>query len=101
MQLTQNDKYDVTPGHSMSADRSGFSKAPLTNNGMAMTGFILGLVSVVFYVIGILPILAVIFSAVGLGTFKSHVQKNRWMAITGLILGILYTLAYMAAYNRI
>jgi hypothetical protein len=72
---------------------------PKKNNSMAVTGFVLGIVSAFFYFIGILPILAIVFSSIGLGTFKPDSQKNKWMAGVGLALGIIYTLMYMRAYG--
>ena len=71
------------------------------NNPMATTGFVLGIVSVFFYFIGILPILAAVFSAIGLGTFKPDRQKNKWTAVVGLGLGIIYTLMYMRAHGHL
>lgn len=65
------------------------------NNGMALTGFVLGIVSVFLYEIGIIPILGIVFSAIGLGTFKPQSQKNRWMAGVGLAASIVYTLMYL------
>ncbi len=62
------------------------------NNGMATTGFVLGLISVFLYMIGLIPILAIVFSAVGLGTFKPNIHKNKWMAELGWQLGIVYTI---------
>ncbi|NQU19349.1 DUF4190 domain-containing protein [bacterium] len=73
----------------------------LQNNKSAKTGFILGLSSILFYWIGIIPILAIIFSIIGLSTFDRTKQKGRWMAITGLIMGILYSLVYMQEYGHI
>lgn len=72
-----------------------------SNNTMALVGFILGLVSVVLYMIGIIPLLAVVFSGIGLATFKPESQKNKWMAGVGLGLGILYTFMMMNAYGHI
>ncbi len=71
------------------------------NNPMAATGFVLGIVSIFLYFIGILPILAIVFSSIGLGTFKQELQKNKWMAGVGLALGIIYTLMYMRAYGHL
>jgi hypothetical protein len=71
------------------------------NNPMGATGFVLGIVSIFLYFIGILPISAIVFSAIGLGTFKEELQKNKWMAGVGLALGIIYTLMYMRAYGHL
>ncbi|MGI6415760.1 MAG: hypothetical protein ACOX1P_08845 [Thermoguttaceae bacterium] len=51
--------------------------------------------------IGLIPILAIVFSAVGLGTFKPNIHKNKWMAGVGLALGIVYTIMYMQAYGHL
>ncbi len=70
-----------------------------TNNGMCVTGFVLGIVGFVLNDIGIFPILGVVFSAIGIGTFKLERQKHRWMGIVGLILGMLGTLLYLRHYG--
>jgi hypothetical protein len=72
-----------------------------SNNGMALTGFLLGLVSVAFYAIGIIPILAVVFSGIGLGTFKPAAQTNKWMAGVGLALGVVYTIMMLNQYGHL
>ena len=64
----------------------------LTNNRMALVGFCLGLVSILLFDLGIVPLAAIVCSAIGLGTFKTDTQKNRWMAGVGLVLGILFML---------
>lgn len=63
-----------------------------TLNAFSLVGFILGLLSILLYwVLAITPILAIIFSLIGLiGTDKAK-QKGKGLAIAGLILGILYT----------
>jgi hypothetical protein len=72
----------------------------MKNNPMALTGFILGLASVGFYFIGILPILGIVFSSIGLATFKPDIQKNKWMAVAGLILSVLYTLMSLREHGH-
>ena len=62
------------------------------NNGLALTSFILGLVGLI--IAGIpCGICAIIFGGVGIAKFKPDTQKNKWMAITGLILGIVDVVA--------
>ena len=63
-----------------------------TLNAFSLVGFILGLLSILLYwVLAITPILAIIFSLIGLiGTDKAK-QKGKGLAIAGLILGIVYT----------
>lgn len=81
---------------STSGSGGGVGLGNETNNGFGVTGFVLGLVSIFVYFIGIIPLLAMIFSAIGLSTFKEQTQKNKWMAITGLILGILFSILCIA-----
>jgi uncharacterized membrane protein HdeD (DUF308 family) len=72
------------------------------NNPFCLTGFIMGLFSVFLGgVVGILPILTIIFSAIGLSKFDESINKSKWQGITGLILGILYTLVYLNNYGHI
>jgi DNA-directed RNA polymerase subunit RPC12/RpoP len=75
--------------------------AKKVNNGAALTGFILGLASIILFFIGIIPILAVVFSSIGLATFKPEVQKNKWMAGVGLALGILYTIMMLSLHRHL
>lgn len=61
------------------------------------------IVSIVFCIVGIfvagLPcgIVAVITGIIGTATFKADKEKGRWMAITGLIIGVLEVIV-MAIY---
>ena len=64
----------------------------LTNNRMALVGFCLGLVSILLFDLGVVPLAAIVCSAIGLRTFKADTQKNKWMAGVGLVLGILFML---------
>ena len=60
------------------------------NNGFATASFGLGIASVFLYQLGIVPLLGIIFGVIALSTFKDAVQKNKWMALTGLILSLIY-----------
>ncbi len=71
------------------------------NNRAAVAGFCLGLTSILFFWIGLIPILGVVFSAIGLGTFDATRQKNRWMAGWGLGVSVVYTLIYMRDYGHL
>ena len=96
-----NDNTKKLKKHAPSDAKGRQEHIPLKSNGFAVTGFILGLVSIFLAFIGMLPILAVIFSTIGLFTFKPMTQKNRWMAIVGLVLGVLYTFSYLQIYGHI
>ncbi|WP_240416500.1 DUF4190 domain-containing protein [Paenibacillus periandrae] len=58
-------------------------------NTMALVGFILGIISLFISIWGVVGIVACVFSGVGLGKFNSETEDNKWMAVTGLILGII------------
>ena len=72
--------------------------APKAFNPLAMTGFILGLTSIVLYVIGIIPILGIVFSAIGLGRFNPETQKAKWMGGWGLALSIIFTIMFLSRH---
>lgn len=71
----------------------------LKNNPLALTGFILGLVSIFFSWIGIIPIAGLIISGIALSKFDPSKEKNKWQAIAGLILNFLYFLSYLNIYG--
>jgi len=65
------------------------------NNIMALVGFILAIISVFVYsIVGIIPILALVFSIIGLTSFNAKIHKNKWMVTWGLIISIIYTGMY-------
>lgn len=65
---------------------------------MAITGFLLGVVSVFLGgSFSIFPILAIIFSGIGMGRTQKG-SKDRLMSIVGLALGIVYILVNL--YNK-
>ena len=106
MQCTNPECRAENAAHAKHCARCG---APLTvdaaiekkHNWAAVTGFVLGLASILFYWLGLIPILAVVFSGIGLGTFDSEKHKRKWMAGVGLALGIIYTLGYLTTYGYI
>ncbi len=63
-------------------------------NAYAIAGLILGGLSVFLYAVGIIPILAVVLSGVGLYKVKGFHGKGRVPAWIGLVLGIIYTIMY-------
>lgn len=60
-----------------------------STNGMAIAGFVLGLVSFLLNFWGIVGALAIIFSAIGLSQVSKSKQKGKVFAIVGLISGII------------
>ena len=86
--------YGAVPGHKNTAVK--------TINTHAKTGFILGLVSIFAawlpLIGGVIPILAIIFSSIGFGTFNLDKHHKKWMAGWGLGLGIIYLLMAIFYY---
>lgn len=58
----------------------------------------MGLVSIFFAWIGIIPLAGLIISIIGLVKYKKGLHKGLWMGIVGLILNLLYLL--VNAYNN-
>jgi hypothetical protein len=79
--------------------KNGDTRDP--KNNFALAGLILGIVSVFFYVIGIIPILAIIFSGIGLSRTKIYNGAGKQPASIGLVLGIVFTIMYLIAYGHI
>ena len=63
------------------------TKKPI--NRSALTGFVLGLVSIPFSWIGIVPLVGFVFSILGLARYDPRRQRGRWMAVTGAVLNAL------------
>jgi hypothetical protein len=71
------------------------------NSGMAIAGFVLGLVSVVvpcfwFWFLQIPGVLGLIFSILGLKATKDGARKGRGLAIAGFVLAVLGILIAVA-----
>lgn len=60
-------------------------------NGHCVAGFVLGLSSVILFLIPFVPILAIIYSSIGLSKLKTREQKGRGLAVWGLVLGLIFT----------
>ena len=76
-------------------------KIKTKKNKLAITGFILGILSIFLSWIGVIPILALILSSIGLYQAKERKEESAILAIIGLILGAIYTLVYMGTYGHI
>ena len=81
-------------GSTLSSRPTEMATNELTNNRMALVGCCLGLASILLFGLGLVPLAAIVCSAIGLGTFKADTQKHRWMAGVGLALGILFMLVH-------
>lgn len=65
-----------------------------TTNGMAVAGFVCGVVGLFLFGIVLGP-LAIIFSAIGLSKSNKEGRPLRGLAIAGLVLGIVATLGWI------
>jgi len=73
------------------------SEAVVTNrNYYALAGLVLAIIGVFFYTIGIISLLAIVLSAIGLSKAKAYGGEGKIPAIIGLALGVILTLAYLA-----
>jgi len=70
-------------------------------NAFGLTGLILGVISVFLYQVGVLPILGLVFSGIGLAKFDKERHKHKWMAFVGLGLSAIYCLMYLVSYGHI
>lgn len=60
-------------------------------NGMAVASLVLGIVGVLLQLFGVVPILAIIFGAVGRGQIQRSggTEQGEGMATAGIVLGIV------------
>ncbi len=61
-------------------------------NTLALAGVSFGLISCVIQALGVMPILGIVFSVLGLVSFDERTEKMRWMAAFGLGLSMLVTM---------
>ena len=62
------------------------------NNAMALTSFIVSLCGLV--IAGIpCGVVSIVFGGIAMAKFNPETQKNKWMAIVGLILGVVDIIA--------
>lgn len=79
-----------------------FEQMPVNkqNNKNALASFILSLVGII--IAGIpCGIAAVVTGGIGLAKFNPNTEKNKWMAIFGLVLGIVDIVATIAVLPHI
>jgi hypothetical protein len=70
------------------------------HNKLAVTGFCLGVLSVLYYELAVIPILGIAISAIALETFEPEKHKSRWMAGCGLGLSIICMVLAITAHFR-
>lgn len=65
-------------------------------NGFALAGFLLGIVAMFLAPLGLFPILAIVFSWVGLSKADDFDGAGKVTGWIGLTLGILYTILFFS-----
>jgi hypothetical protein len=70
-------------------------------NGWGVAGLSISILGYFIYEVGLVPLLGLAASIVGLATFDVSQHKNRWMATVGLIIGSIGTLLYLYSYGYI
>ncbi len=70
-------------------------------NPFAIAGLALGVVSFFLFSIGLIPILAIVFSSIGLAKSGNYQGAGRVQAWIGLVLGIVYTVVYLYHYGHL
>lgn len=70
-------------------------------NNYCKVGFWFGVASVFLGWIGIIPLIGMTISIVGLVKFNKSSEKGLWMGITGFILNLLYSVANAYANGNI
>ncbi|MGN0622202.1 MAG: DUF4190 domain-containing protein [Porcipelethomonas sp.] len=84
---TQQNVYATNQNQYTSNTYSNPKKVPF--NPMCITGFVIGLVSLFIGIMGIVGIIAVIFSSIGMSQSGQKHQRGKGMAISGLVTGIV------------
>jgi hypothetical protein len=74
-----------------SSETKNTDEAKKKSNLYALSGFMLGVLSLFLSFWGITGALACIYSGIGLSRFNPETENknSKWMAITGLVLGII------------
>lgn len=89
---TTNSKFCPNCGESMgegAANNTVATSTGVKTNGLAVAGFVTGLSSLLINFMGLVGLVALILSAVGLTKTGPGKDKGRGMAVAGLILGII------------
>lgn len=69
-------------------------------DGVAKLALVMGIASAFFSFIGIIPLLAIILGIVGVSRTQ-QAGTGRWMAVVGLILGIIFTISSLSMNGHI
>ena len=73
----------------------------MKTNKWARVGLGVGILSVFFAFIGIIPLSGIVINSVAIYKSKAYSGSGKWQAIIGLILSIIYTMVYLNRYGYI
>jgi len=82
-----NKKTECVVGENIKIPKDGDDKI----DPFGKASFALGLIAIPLWAFSIFPLLALVFGVISLSRTK-HGDSGRWMAITGLVLGIVYSM---------
>lgn len=71
------------------------------NNWFAIAGLIMGIIAIFTGSLGVAPILAIVFSSIGISKIQEHGGDGKISAWVGLVLGILYTIVFVANMYKV
>jgi len=71
------------------------------NNYWANTGLVLGITSIFFAFVGIIPLSGLVISLIGISKARSMNNKGLWQAVIGLLLSVVFTIVYLKNYGYI
>jgi len=76
-------------------------KNPDKYNGLAITCFVLGILSIFFGSIGIIPLVALIIGIVSLFKLKQMKKRNKIFVVIGFILALIYSINFFLVYSAV
>jgi hypothetical protein len=97
----EEDDFCKACGFHFSAPSAPTSRGATEGNAMALTGLVLGIASIFLSFIGVVPILAVVLSGIGLARASARDGAGRGQAWIGLLLGVVFTLTYLYQYGHL
>ncbi len=77
------------------------NESPDKYKGLAIASFVLGILSVFFGSIGIIPLIALIIGIVSLFKLKQMKRGNKIFAIIGFVLALIYSIIFFLVYSSI
>lgn len=77
------------------------SDSVIKNNNWARVGLAIGILSIFFAFIGLVPLSGLVINTIGIIKSRNLNKKGLWQAIAGLTLSIIFTIVYLQKYGYI